>query len=658
MRLRRVHVTNYRSVVDSGPVDVDDISCLVGKNESGKTSFLMAVELLNPALGDRQIDIVRDYPAWLLADGEKRLAAGDPPVVVAAHYSLDADERAEFDALFGEGALTTEQPEIKVRYDGNHIWCFDSDEQAAVAHLVRRLGSPAELAGVETIDALKAAAATTDHEAPLGQLLGAWAVPGVLRRSMVRWFDAHQPAFVYFGEYSLMPGRVSVPALLNLRERGAVAREFQTFLALLDIAGTPLESFKDDANYEQQKRRLEAAGLRITGDIKQFWSQNQDSSIEFDKSAADTTADGELATGINLHVRAKGRRGVSVPIDEGSHGFRWFFSFLVYFTRIQDVHQGDDLVLLLDEPGSALHALAQADFLRVVEERLAPVAQVLYTTHSPFMVDANHFERVRLVIDDNEKGTVVTAKVFAGGDEDTVFPLQAALGYSIGQTLFVAPNALLVEGPSDLLYLKVWSRALEEAGRTALDPRWVIVPVGGVSKVETFVRLYGANQLHTAVLLDGTTKFERQVTQLVGTGQLEPGQIISVSTVLDGRAEADIEDLMSDEFYVDLVKAAFSRSAAAGLTAEAVMGNGNPRLAKRVEAILEAWGFTAFDHLRPALELSNNPEKYPLPDELLDRAEELFRALNACLSDSPAASGPRATPTTAKAARTRKKAQA
>jgi len=251
---------------------VDDICCLVGKNESGKTSFLMAVELLNPAIGTRQIDIVRDYPAWLLAEGEKAMAAGDPPVVVKASYELSDDERSELDELFGARALTTEEPEIQVRYDGKHTWYFNSDEQAAVSHLVKKLGSPAELSGAETIQALEAAAATTEHEEPLTNLLTAWGSPGKLRPSMVRWLDVHQPAYVYFGEYSLMPGRVSVPALIALRSRGEIGREYRTFLALLDIAGTPLESFIEDANYEQQKRRLEAAGLRITSDLNTFWS--------------------------------------------------------------------------------------------------------------------------------------------------------------------------------------------------------------------------------------------------------------------------------------------------------------------------------------------------------------------------------------------------
>jgi len=631
MRLKSVHVTNYRSVVDSDVVEVDDICCLVGKNESGKTSFLMAVELLNPAIGGRRIDIVRDYPAWMLAEGERALGDGKPPTVVAAAYELDTDERAAFERRFGKGTLTTAQPEIRVHYDGNHTWYFLSEEKAAVTHLVEQLGSPAELAGAETIEALTAAAATTAHEEKLTELLGRWSNPSHLRNSIARWLAMHQPAYVYFGDYSLMPGRVSVPGLIARKSDDEIDREHQTFLALLDIAGTALESFQDDANYEQQKRRLEAAGLRITGDLNTFWSQNRDSSIEFDKSPADAIAEAELAQGINLHVRSKGRRGVGVPIDEGSHGFRWFFSFLVYFTRIQDVHRNDDLVLLLDEPGSALHALAQADFLRVVEERLAPIAQVIYSTHSPFMVDANHLERVRLVTDDPEKGTVVTDKVLAKDDQDTVFPLQAALGYSIGQTLFVAPNALLVEGPSDMLYIKLWSRALEEAGRPALDPRWVIVPVGGASKIETFVRLYGANQLHTAVLLDGSTRFDAQRDQLLATSQLEERQIINVASVLDGQAEADIEDLMPPALYVELVKAAFSRSAAAGLTAEALEDEGHPRLVKRVEAVLTGWRFTGFDHLLPALELSKNPEAYELPGELLDRAEKLFAAIDACL---------------------------
>jgi len=79
----------------------------------------MAVELLNPATGDRQIDIVRDYPAWLLSEGEKAMEAGEPPDVVTATYQLSDNERTDFENLFGVGALTTTKPEVRVRCELN-----------------------------------------------------------------------------------------------------------------------------------------------------------------------------------------------------------------------------------------------------------------------------------------------------------------------------------------------------------------------------------------------------------------------------------------------------------------------------------------------------------------------------------------------------------
>ena len=60
---------------------------------------------------------------------------------------------------------------------------------------------------------------------------------------------------------------------------------------------------------------------------------------------------------------------------------------MVWFYRMETIH-GSDLVILLDEPGLSLHATAQADLLRYIRAVLLPKYQVIYTTHSPFMVDA------------------------------------------------------------------------------------------------------------------------------------------------------------------------------------------------------------------------------------------------------------------------------
>src|SRR5207249_3158808 len=119
-------------------------------------------------------------------------------------------------------------------------------------------------------------------------------------------------------------------------------------------------------------------------------------------------------------------------------------------------------------------------------EKLVPHSQVIYTTHSPFMVDPDNLLAVRTVEDVTENSQVVGTKVgddVLSTDADTVFPLQAALGYDITQTLFVGKHPLLVEGPSDLLYLKWFSRQLKIRNRTPLDPRWTISPCGGIDKM-------------------------------------------------------------------------------------------------------------------------------------------------------------------------------
>ena len=66
MKLLEVTVNKFRSIIDSTPVKIqDDITCFVGKNESGKTSFLHALYRLNPARPNVNFKVEDQYPAWL-----------------------------------------------------------------------------------------------------------------------------------------------------------------------------------------------------------------------------------------------------------------------------------------------------------------------------------------------------------------------------------------------------------------------------------------------------------------------------------------------------------------------------------------------------------------------------------------------------------------
>lgn len=166
----------------------------------------------------------------------------------------------------------------------------------------------------------------------------------------------------------------------------------------------------------------------------------------------ETGPNGKQAVHDEMHVRMyDNRHMLSLPFDERSSGFQWFFSFLTAFSRYE--YDNTPVIILLDEPALGLHAKAQRDFLRFIEERLSKRCQVIYTTHSPFMIQPDHLERARLVEDrGRDTGSVTTSDVLTT-DSDTLFPLQAALGYDIAQHLIIAKDNLVVEGPSDFLFM-------------------------------------------------------------------------------------------------------------------------------------------------------------------------------------------------------------
>ena len=174
---------------------------------------------------------------------------------------------------------------------------------------------------------------------------------------------------------------------------------------------------------------------------------------------------------------------------------------MVWFSAIENrVSTNKEVILLLDEPGLSLHALAQADFMDYIET-LSETGQILYTTHSPFMVDSERLNRVRVVEDRPKEGTKVSQNL-EGSTEESLFPLQAALGYTVAQNLFIAKKNILIEGPADLILLQHISSLLEQGGKQEPRLRESLVPVGWIDKVATFIALMGANKLKIVVLHD------------------------------------------------------------------------------------------------------------------------------------------------------------
>lgn len=649
MKLTRARVTDYRSIDDSGWVDIDEVTCLVGKNESGKTTFLSALKRLNHVDEASSSFDLKDYPRKGYVQ-YRRVHKKTPAVVVRAEFRLDADEIRDIEAEYGPGTMGSPVVMASKDYSNTRKWDVQVNEEALVRHLVEAADLPTEIEErTESATTIEELRSTLEGLAirPLGVGDLLIDINSRFKTSLKdqiaeKYLENFLPAFVYFDDYSAMKGRISIPDIRRRSEQGDRLDDAdRTFMSLISLAGANLEDLDSQMNYEHVKAELESASISITDDVFEYWHQNRQLRVDFDLSNANPNDPPPLNEGTILHIRIwNNRHRVSVPFDERSKGFVWFFSFLAYFSGLELEDEDRSMVLLFDEPGLNLHAMAQSDFLRFIDERLTPKHQVIYSTHSPFMIDLNRLVSVRTVQDMDDRGTVVSADVMIH-DAETVFPLQVAMGYRLAQSLFLAPHCLLVSSPSDQIYLQVLGEAVVGRGGQALDPRWVTIPVGGADNLPTYLSLLGDNYMNLAIMMDVTPKSKARIEEKNGRIENSSNQIKMVEVVK--MRDADMEDLFDPNFYLELVNQAYSRELPHALTMKAISGP-NPRIAQRIQKFFEQEGICGgqFDTYRPASYLlQKHLELRPkIDDAIIDRAASMFARVNSLLASNGSGNDP------------------
>jgi predicted ATPase len=638
LKLKSFQIKSFRSVVDSTPIEVgSDVTCLVGKNESGKTAILHALRRLNP-VESALFDLDAEYPRWLLSK-DKREGRADKAVPIVATFELDGDDLQAVQDAVGAGVLQSADLSLERGYDNVLRWGLTVDELKAVTNFLDEAGvskvtieclgkiesfkdlAPAITGAESKITADDKDAETLSEEldqleevvAKEGFKDTAWAtVVGVLRGRI--------PRFFYFSKYQQLEGRIDLRALANTGHEQPGSSSDQTARALLALAMTSPEQLSGDA-YEQRKAALEAVSNELSEQVFEYWTQNPNLRVRFDVDRVvehPGTPSAEVHSYLEVRVEDT-RHNFTNNFNQRSSGFQWFFSFFAAFSEFDNSHS--NVIVLLDEPGLSLHGKAQADFLRFINARLAPSAQVIYTTHSPFMVETDRIDRVRIVEDKGPGlGSVVSADALAVGD-DSLFPLQAALGYDVAQHLFIGDTNLLVEGPSDFLYLDTISRHLKSLGRNSLDERWRILPAGGSSNIPAFVTLLGRD-LNVSVLVDSGTEGVGRLQNAMNAGRLKADRLISVGEIA-GTTHADIEDLFTEADYLTLYNRAFGTK-----LKPSQLGQGD-RILHRIAQVNGK-----FDHYKPAeiLLREQGTQLLGLDDLTIDKFEQLIIRINATLS--------------------------
>tara|TARA_R110001592_G_scaffold137324_1_gene355245 strand:+ start:35321 stop:37189 length:1869 start_codon:yes stop_codon:yes gene_type:complete len=545
MRLLKYKVHKFRSVKGTDWIDIDNLACYVGVNESGKTNLLLPLWKFNPADGATNIDLLLDYPRDEYSEIKSKKGLKGH-FFIETVFELDQSEIDEFEKRYcAQVDTTTSEDESETKSESKprekygfkkHLLIKKDYNETFYIYLSDENGE--EL--------------SEELEDEVGK-----EVFDEVRKAI--------PSFVYYSEYGNLDSDLYLPRVKEDLERinqltGKDRMKARTLKVLFGHLGLEPEDIlelgqevtpnnnpvnKSDEqvgvesrNKQERYAKVTSAASRLTTQFKDWWTQGN--------YIFHFNADGQY---FRILV-SDTERTAPIELESRSKGLQWFFSFfLVFLAERKDSHK--NCVLLLDEPGLSLHPSAQTDLIRFFNQ-VSEGNQVIYTTHLPFLVDHNNLDRVKAVY--TEKGLTLISNDLGKADKErkSIQPVNAAIGITASQSLLVGCDIVIVEGVSDQHYLTMIKNHLISEGKFQPSKEMAFIPVGGVRGVKPVVSIVqGTKSALPVTLLDSDQSGKTFQSGLKsGLYSSDKDKVIETDT-FTGKEGSEIEDLIPLDLIVD-----------------------------------------------------------------------------------------------------------
>jgi len=380
------------------------------------------------------------------------------------------------------------------------------------------------------------------------------------------------PAFVYYTNYGNLDSEIYLPHVIENMEREDLGAKEQAKVRTLKVlfefvglqpdeilelgldfrppAGKDREPTEDEIAViaEKKKKRsilLQSASTKLTQEFRAWWKQGQ-YRFRFE-------ADGD-------HFRiwvSDDKRPEEIELEGRSTGLQWFLSFyLVFLVESKDTHAG--AILLLDEPGTSLHPLAQKD-LSAFFDGLSENNQLIYTTHSPFLIDSDRLDRARKVYVSANGTTKATPDLRESEGDDKAlrasgYAVYAALGLTVAESLLLGCTVVIVEGTSDQMYLSAMKTLMIAQGKITPHLELVFPPAGGAKGVKVVASILTArDEALPIALFDSDSTGRTTARQLADTLYVDAkDRVLEVGSFVE-LADAEIEDLIPPDVLAQVL---------------------------------------------------------------------------------------------------------
>jgi predicted ATP-dependent endonuclease of OLD family len=583
MWIKSVSIYNHKSIKDSGVVRLEkNLTCLVGMTGTGKTSFLEGVRLLDPKVIPKESELSRG------SEISQKITNGSLPAssvkIVEAKLGLDENDAKEISTIIQNESVS----EITVtRYLDGHFSFSGPDkeikalpvDQTNIMKAIELLQSNFRNAigrnfnnirGFESafnnaIDMFKKANFGDDKESDLAvqslrnslasipkdpQFQGEYDqrlkeiedrikdARSELGKSPYNFLINNLPPIYYIDQVFNIEDKISIDQYLNNPMSSNTFSSIALLTQDLLPSGVQKVRTKDaqirNSYYETISNKLAVA-------LSKFWSQQK---YEFEVSSDNIY--------LTFHVRDH-ETGAIVSVVEESEGFKWWLAFNMEISSISST-SSRRIVILLDNPATALHDKGKGDILRLLKEiSNSDKLQIIYTTHERALIDPWRPDIIRLV----EKKTVDGTKIIslsAPTDVGVLARIREYIGSPARYSLYGASRTLLFEGINDMNIFLAFNEYLVQTSQEYLSrDQYSIDQIGGISNVLDYIKFYKKAGVDFIVIVDSSQQTDHQVLSKISPEDKQK-YILQIEQIIG--SEGDFEDLIDPRLYL----AAFVRT--------------------------------------------------------------------------------------------------
>ena len=453
MKIKTVKIKNFKSIKDSGEIIFsDNLFVLAGQNESGKSSILEAIEAYeDESFGKDNLNFEEEQNG-----NKKQEISCTYEVFPGDNFTADLRDELKEKFVLGEEDFLDSSKLEKLK-----IFTITKEYDYQTNTLLTKINNSVLgilKSSIKTKENIEIDESGKEKEIKIPYLV----IDGNNDQKIAGIFFSICPKIILFNDFSdLLPDKILISDLKKNNEKAVGYKAVRNFEGLLSKTFVAISESNNAHKNSATSKEVDSLSVTFQKDWKQRIYGNNQVKVKF--NIENDNINGQAVPTVFFYIETKD----NVPLEprKRSKGMIWFLSAWLELKAKED---NKELVILYDEPGLYLHVKAHKDMLNVFKFLTKEKGhQIIYSTHSPSLIDTNSLHNIGLVLNTEDKGTIVegltTSKINTDYRQDALQPVAEAMGLEpLKDFAILSQKNVLIEGLSDFWYFSGMQKLLNK----------------------------------------------------------------------------------------------------------------------------------------------------------------------------------------------------